>query len=103
LWPLSSGQPTWAGQALQAAEKRTGRPNYRQPPLNHTHTLRLPQVKKRLGGHVKVIISGGAPLAPHVEEFLRVAMCAPVVQVRAGAAWRISRLQELWAGRRLGR
>jgi len=36
--------------------------------------------KARLGGNVKMIVSGGAPLAPYVEEFLRVAMCAQVVQ-----------------------
>lgn len=41
------------------------------------------QVKQRLGGNVKLLVSGGAPLAPHVEDFLKVAMCAPVVQVRA--------------------
>jgi long-subunit acyl-CoA synthetase (AMP-forming) len=29
---------------------------------------------------VRLVVSGGAPLAPHVEEFLRVAMCAPVAQ-----------------------
>lgn len=40
------------------------------------------KVKQRLGGNVKLIVSGGAPLAPHVEEFLKVAMCSPVVQVR---------------------
>lgn len=39
------------------------------------------KVKQRLGGNVKLIVSGGAPLAPHVEEFLKVAMCSPVVQV----------------------
>lgn len=39
------------------------------------------KIKARLGGHVRLIVSGGAPLAPHVEEFLKVAMCAPVVQV----------------------
>ncbi|KAI8471525.1 MAG: hypothetical protein J3K34DRAFT_416911 [Monoraphidium minutum] len=38
------------------------------------------KVKARLGGRVKLIVSGGAPLAPHVEEFLRVTMCAPVAQ-----------------------
>ena len=37
-------------------------------------------MKARLGGEVRAIVSGGAPLAPHVEEFLKVAMCAPVVQ-----------------------
>jgi hypothetical protein len=45
-----------------------------------------PQVKSRLGGQVRIIISGGAPLAAHVEEFLRVAMCAPVAQVGLGGA-----------------
>ena len=44
------------------------------------------KVKERLGGRVRIIVSGGAPLAPHVEEFLRVAMCAPVAQVRRGGA-----------------
>jgi long-chain acyl-CoA synthetase len=29
---------------------------------------------------IKAVVSGGAPLAPHVEDFLRVVMCAPVVQ-----------------------
>jgi len=38
------------------------------------------KVKQRLGGNVKLLVSGGAPLAPHVEDFLKVAMCAPVVQ-----------------------
>ncbi len=38
------------------------------------------KIKERLGGRVKIIVSGGAPLAPHVEEFLKITMCAPVVQ-----------------------
>jgi hypothetical protein len=35
---------------------------------------------------VRVILAGAAPLANHVEEFLKVGMCAPMVQVggRAG-------------------
>ncbi len=37
-------------------------------------------IKQRIGGNVRVICSGGAPLAAHVEAFLQVAMCAPVVQ-----------------------
>ncbi len=36
------------------------------------------KISARLGGSVKAVVSGGAPLAPHVEEFLRVTMCAPV-------------------------
>ncbi|QDZ23683.1 acetyl-CoA synthetase-like protein [Chloropicon primus] len=38
------------------------------------------KIKARLGGNVRIMISGGAPLAPHVEKFLRVAMCCAVVQ-----------------------
>ncbi|KXZ49465.1 hypothetical protein GPECTOR_21g691 [Gonium pectorale] len=38
------------------------------------------KIAARFGGKIKAVVSGGAPLAPHVEDFLRVAMCAPVVQ-----------------------
>lgn len=38
------------------------------------------KIKQRLGGRVRAICSGGAPLAPHVEEFLRTTMCCMVVQ-----------------------
>ena len=38
------------------------------------------KVKARLGGRVRVVASGSASLAPHVERFLKVAMCCPVVQ-----------------------
>lgn len=38
------------------------------------------KVKARLGGRVRLVISGGAPLSRHVEDFLRVAMCCRVVQ-----------------------
>lgn len=38
------------------------------------------KIAARLGGRIKLIISGGAPLAKHVEQFLRVTMCAAVVQ-----------------------
>lgn len=33
-----------------------------------------------LGGRVRLVISGAAPLSGHVEKFLRVIMCAPVMQ-----------------------
>lgn len=38
-------------------------------------------VRARLGGRVKVIVSGGAPLAHHVEHFLKATMGCPVTQV----------------------
>nr|CAB3469820.1 unnamed protein product [Digitaria exilis] len=38
------------------------------------------KVKEGLGGKLRVIVSGGAPLAAPVEEFLRVVTCASVVQ-----------------------
>ena len=33
------------------------------------------KIKQRLGGRVRAGISGAAPLSPHVEEFLAVALC----------------------------
>lgn len=38
------------------------------------------KVKQGLGGNVRLILSGGAPLSTHVEEFLRVVSCAHVIQ-----------------------
>jgi len=38
------------------------------------------KVKARLGGNVRIICSGGAPCPHHVEEWLKVTMCCPVVQ-----------------------
>lgn len=38
------------------------------------------QVKARLGGRLRLIISGGAALSTEVEEFLRVTCCAFFVQ-----------------------
>ncbi|XP_028774783.1 long chain acyl-CoA synthetase 4-like [Neltuma alba] len=38
------------------------------------------KVKQRLGGKVRLILSGSAPLSMHVEGFLRVVSCAHVIQ-----------------------
>lgn len=38
------------------------------------------KVKQRLGGHVRILLTGGAPIAPHTWEFLKVCSCAGVVQ-----------------------
>ncbi|XP_061337673.1 long chain acyl-CoA synthetase 1-like isoform X2 [Gastrolobium bilobum] len=42
--------------------------------------LAFRKVKARLGGRVRLIISGGAALSPEIEEFLRVTCCAFVCQ-----------------------
>ncbi|BDA46672.1 Long chain acyl-CoA synthetase 3 [Coccomyxa sp. Obi] len=36
--------------------------------------------KKAFGGRVRFIVSGGAPLSTHVEEYLKVTLCTPVFQ-----------------------
>ncbi|KAH7299664.1 hypothetical protein KP509_24G023000 [Ceratopteris richardii] len=43
-------------------------------------TLIFNRIKKLLGGKVRLLMSGAAPLASHVEEFLRVTTCAMMVQ-----------------------
>lgn len=59
-----------------------------QPSDRGTHAQASPffdklvfsKVKERLGGRVRLIVTGGAPLARHVEDFLKVCMCCPVIQ-----------------------
>lgn len=38
------------------------------------------KTKARLGGKVRAILSGGGPLRPEIQDFLRVVFCCPVVQ-----------------------
>ena len=42
--------------------------------------LLLDQVKQGLGGRVRLILSGAAPLSAHVEGYLLVVTCAHVLQ-----------------------
>lgn len=42
--------------------------------------LQFDQVKQGLGGNVRLILSGAAPLSAHVEGYLRVVTCAHVLQ-----------------------
>lgn len=41
-------------------------------------------VKAKLGGRVRVLVSGSAPLSQQMESFMRVVVGAPFVQVEAG-------------------
>jgi hypothetical protein len=63
-------------QPAAAALLRSAAPRRAAPPL----PLRR-QFKAALGGQCQAIISGGAPLSPHVQEFVQVAMSCPVIQV----------------------
>jgi long-chain acyl-CoA synthetase len=38
------------------------------------------KIKERLGGRVRLIVSGAAPLSAELHEFLEICFCAPVVQ-----------------------
>ena len=69
------------------AKSTTSHPPTRTRKHTRAHALSR-QVAARLGGRVRVVLSGGAPLAPRVEEFMRVALCAPVAQVGRGCLGR---------------
>ncbi|XP_023756261.1 long chain acyl-CoA synthetase 1 [Lactuca sativa] len=51
--------------------------NYASP---FADMLAFRKIRNRLGGRIRLIVSGGAPLSPEVEEFLRVTSCAFVLQ-----------------------
>lgn len=37
-------------------------------------------VRKGFGGRLRFVVSGGAPLAGRVQEYLQIALCCPVLQ-----------------------
>eukprot|EP00892_Ulva_mutabilis_P009732 jgi/Ulvmu1/7130/UM034_0036.1 len=67
----------WAYQG-KLARLQAGFPSATAAPL--WDRLVFKKLKQTLGGQLKLVVSGGAPLAPHVEQFLRVILGAPVVQ-----------------------
>lgn len=52
-----------------------------------TSSHHLHQVKQGLGGNVRLILSGAAPLSAHVEGFLKVVTCAHVLQGYGIPSW----------------
>ncbi|KAJ9526266.1 hypothetical protein QJQ45_009730 [Haematococcus lacustris] len=69
----------WVGQGL-GPDSPQGRGSIRDVVSQAVLRHRANGIKTKLGGRVRVILTGGAPLSPQIEEFLRVTMCAPVVQ-----------------------
>ncbi|KAD4178411.1 hypothetical protein R6Q59_022005 [Mikania micrantha] len=55
-----------------------GKKHYEASPLSDK--IVFSKVKQGLGGNVRIILSGAAPLAPHVEAYLKVVACSHVLQ-----------------------
>ncbi|BBN15845.1 long-chain acyl-CoA synthetase [Marchantia polymorpha subsp. ruderalis] len=66
------------GYKMKLKNIKNGKPQEKAAPL--FDLLVFNKVKVGLGGGVRLILSGAAPLASHVEEFLRTTMCAPCIQ-----------------------
>ncbi|KAF5833204.1 hypothetical protein DUNSADRAFT_10554 [Dunaliella salina] len=65
-------------KASRRSRPRQGFRQHKASPISDM--LVFNKIKAKLGGRVRVIVSGGAPLPEQAEAFLKVAMCAPVVQ-----------------------
>ncbi len=37
------------------------------------------KIKNKFGGRIRIAISGSAPLSPEVQDFLKIALCCPVI------------------------
>ncbi|KAL2543740.1 Long chain acyl-CoA synthetase 4 [Forsythia ovata] len=64
--------------ALKLRNMRKGIKHTEASPLGDK--IAFSKIKGGLGGNVRIILSGAAPLASHVEEFLRVVSCSHVLQ-----------------------
>ncbi|KAH6804382.1 AMP-dependent synthetase and ligase family protein [Perilla frutescens var. frutescens] len=64
--------------ALKLRNMKKGRKHTEAAPL--CDKVVFSKVKQGLGGNVRLILSGAAPLASHVEEYLRVVSCSYVLQ-----------------------
>ena len=49
-------------------------------PTPYLDSLVFSKLKAKLGGRVRVMVSGSAPLSSTLHEFLEICFCAPVVQ-----------------------
>lgn len=64
--------------SLKLRNMRKGRKHAEAAPI--CDKVVFSKVKQGLGGNVRLILSGAAPLASHVEEYLRVVTCSYVLQ-----------------------
>ncbi|EGG20097.1 fatty acyl-CoA synthetase [Cavenderia fasciculata] len=64
---------TWGLSSKQSAQKSGG-----STPI--WDSIIFSKTKERIGGRVKFILSGSAPLDPKIGEFLKAVFCCPVVQ-----------------------
>lgn len=70
-------------QSLFDTAFQSKRGNLKNNSVNRSYvwdTLVFSQVKARLGGRIRVILSGSAPLQPEIHDFLKVTMSCPVLQ-----------------------
>ncbi|XP_039057002.1 long chain acyl-CoA synthetase 4-like [Hibiscus syriacus] len=67
-----------AAYSLKFYNMRNGSKHGDASPFSDKFVFR--QVKESLGGNLRIILSGAAPLSAHVEEFLRVVACCHIMQ-----------------------